>query len=92
MPGVSRHHERVVSFAARQLLDVVSPSNFPWTNPEVLEATAEQRGANLARGANLLAERLAAPAHRRPPRRAPRHSCPAGRWRSRRARWCSAIT
>jgi len=53
--GVSRHHERVVSFAARQLLDAVSPANFFWTNPEVLKATAEQRGANLARGANLLA-------------------------------------
>jgi polyhydroxyalkanoate synthase len=55
VPGVSRHHERVVSFAARQLLDAVSPANFFWTNPEVLKATAEQRGANLARGANLLA-------------------------------------
>ena len=55
VPGVSRHHERVVSFAARQLLDAVSPANFFWTNPEVLKATTEQRGANLARGANLLA-------------------------------------
>lgn len=56
VPGVSHHHERIVSFAARQLLDAVSPTNFPWTNPEVLEATASQRGANLARGANLLAD------------------------------------
>ena len=56
VPGVSRHHERVVSFVARQLLDTVSPSNFPWSNPEVLEATAAQRGANLARGAQLFAE------------------------------------
>ena len=56
VPGVSRHHERVVSFGARQLLDMVSPSNFPWSNPEVLDATAAQRGANLARGARLLAE------------------------------------
>jgi len=56
VPGVSRHHERVVSFVARQLLDVVSPTNFPWSNPEVLEATAAQRGANLVRGARLFAE------------------------------------
>jgi polyhydroxyalkanoate synthase len=56
VPGVSRHHERVVSFGARQLLDIVSPSNFPWSNPEVLEATAAQRGGNLARGARLFAE------------------------------------
>ena len=56
VPGVSRHHERVVSFVARQFLDTVSPSNFPWSNPEVLAATAAQRGANLARGARLFAE------------------------------------
>ena len=56
VPGVSRHHERVVSFAARQLLDAVSPANYFWTNPEVLKATVEQRGANLVRGANLLAD------------------------------------
>ena len=56
VPGVSRHHEAMVSFAARQLLDTLSPSNFPLTNPEVLEATLEHRGGNLARGARLLAE------------------------------------
>ncbi|HWK18952.1 MAG TPA: alpha/beta fold hydrolase [Solirubrobacteraceae bacterium] len=56
VPGVSRHHERVVSFVARQLLDTVSPSNFLATNPEVLKATAQQRGANLLRGARLLAQ------------------------------------
>jgi polyhydroxyalkanoate synthase subunit PhaC len=54
--GVSRHHEAMVSFVARQLLDAVSPSNFPATNPEVLKATVEQGGANLARGARLLTE------------------------------------
>jgi len=56
VPGVSPHHERVVSFAARQLLDAASPANFGWTNPEVLEATAGQQGVNLVRGAGLLAE------------------------------------
>ncbi|MBI3672062.1 MAG: alpha/beta fold hydrolase [Rhizobiales bacterium] len=49
--GVSKHHEDVVSFVARQLLDVVSPANFPLTNPEVLEATVKQGGMNFARGA-----------------------------------------
>jgi len=49
--GVSRHHEDMVSFAARQLLDVVSPANFPLTNPVVLDATIRQGGMNLARGA-----------------------------------------
>jgi len=56
VPGVSQHHERVVSFMARQLLDSVSPTNLPWLNPEVLAASAAQRGANLVRGAQLLGE------------------------------------
>lgn len=49
--GVSKHHEDVVSFVARQLLDLVSPANFPLTNPEVLEATIKQGGMNFIRGA-----------------------------------------
>jgi len=48
--GVSQHHEDVVSFVARQLLDVFSPVNFPLTNPEVLETTVKQGGMNLVRG------------------------------------------
>lgn len=49
--GVSKRHEAIVSFFTRQLLDMASPSNFPLLNPEILEATAQQRGANLVRGA-----------------------------------------
>lgn len=48
--GVTTQHENVVTFAARQMLDVFSPSNFPLTNPEVLSATMAQGGANLMRG------------------------------------------
>jgi len=33
VPGVTRHHEDVVSFAAKQMLDVFAPSNNPFTNP-----------------------------------------------------------
>ncbi|MFU8158205.1 PHA/PHB synthase family protein [Pseudomonas aeruginosa] len=49
--GVSRHHENMVTFAGRQWLDMWSPSNFIWTNPEVLEAIRTSGGANLWRGA-----------------------------------------
>jgi polyhydroxyalkanoate synthase len=49
--GVSVHHEDVVSFVSRQMLDVVSPANFLLTNPEVLETTFQQGGTNLVRGA-----------------------------------------
>ncbi|HLF58877.1 MAG TPA: alpha/beta fold hydrolase [Alphaproteobacteria bacterium] len=50
VPGVSRHHEDVAWFVARQLLDVVSPSNFLLTNPEILQTTLAQGGQNLYRG------------------------------------------
>ncbi|PSC03394.1 poly-beta-hydroxybutyrate polymerase [Alsobacter soli] len=48
--GVSPHHQDVVSFTARQALDVASPSNWPWLNPEILERTAKAGGLNLAQG------------------------------------------
>lgn len=50
IPGVSKHHENVVSFGARQWLDLISPTNFFATNPQVLKATMEQGGQNLVRG------------------------------------------
>jgi polyhydroxyalkanoate synthase len=56
--GVSTHHEHVVNFATRQLLDLWSPSNLPWTNPEVLEATRSQAGMNFVNGAMNLADDL----------------------------------
>ncbi len=37
-------------FMARQALDMVSPSNFPLTNPEILAATVRARGRNLIEG------------------------------------------
>ncbi|MES2128282.1 MAG: alpha/beta fold hydrolase [Pseudomonadota bacterium] len=49
--GVAPHHEHVVSFAARQLLDMLAPVNFIATNPQLLQATVRSGGANLARGA-----------------------------------------
>lgn len=53
--GVTRQHENLVQFTARQMLDMFSPSNYPATNPEVLERTLAERGANLTRGfQNLL--------------------------------------
>jgi len=45
------HHEQVVSFVTRQLLDAVSPANFIATNPEALETTIREAGQNLVHGA-----------------------------------------
>ena len=48
--GVSKHHEDIVAFGARQMLDMFSPGNYLATNPLVLQHTAETGGANLWRG------------------------------------------
>ncbi|MVT71188.1 alpha/beta fold hydrolase [Bradyrhizobium pachyrhizi] len=50
VPGVMPHHEDVVSFSARQFLDIFSPSNNPFTNPEVVGKTIETGGANFVQG------------------------------------------
>src|SRR6516165_4599335 len=44
--GVSKHHQDVVSFASRQVLDIYSPVNFLLTNPDVVEAMFKQCGVN----------------------------------------------
>ncbi len=49
--GVAPHHEQMVAFMTRQLLDIVSPVNFLATNPEVLATTVREGGLNLVRGA-----------------------------------------
>lgn len=59
VPGTAPHHEAVVAFAARQMLDMFSPSNAPFTNPEVIRRARETGGANFMNGARNLMEDLA---------------------------------
>jgi polyhydroxyalkanoate synthase len=54
--GVTKQHENVVEFAARQILDVFAPSNFLLTNPELQQHTLRQGGMNLLRGAQNFLE------------------------------------
>ena len=58
--GVSGHHEEVVSFTVRQMLDMVSPANFVFSNPEVLARAVETGGLSLWNGL----QNLTADAHR----------------------------
>ncbi len=54
--GVTKHHETMVEFVSRQMLDMVSPSNFLATNPEVLRQTVSKGGMNLVSGLRNLME------------------------------------
>jgi len=47
-------------FYIRQLVNAVSPSNFIFTNPELLRATLRQNAENLVRGAHMLADDIEA--------------------------------
>ncbi|WP_181705780.1 PHA/PHB synthase family protein [Chthonobacter rhizosphaerae] len=67
VPGVSPHHEEVVSFAARQILDMMSPSNLPFANPEVMAETMATGGLNLLEGFENWLEDASRVARREPP-------------------------
>ncbi|QDZ01358.1 alpha/beta fold hydrolase [Nitratireductor mangrovi] len=58
VPGVSARHERLVEFYSRQWLDMVAPSNFALTNPEILERALRDGGANFVIGIQNLIEDL----------------------------------
>ena len=49
---------RKAEFYTRNFVEALSPANFFALNPEVLETTAEQRGANLVRGLKMMLEDL----------------------------------
>ncbi|QOZ51954.1 alpha/beta hydrolase [Bradyrhizobium sp. CCBAU 53338] len=48
--GVSRANDAIVEFSVRQMLDMLAPSNFAMTNPEVLEKAFQSGGENFVFG------------------------------------------
>ncbi|AND91204.1 PHA/PHB synthase family protein [Bradyrhizobium diazoefficiens] len=48
--GVSHANEAVVEFSVRQMLDMLAPSNFAATNPQVLEKAFQSGGENFVFG------------------------------------------
>jgi len=48
--GVSRANEAIVEFSVRQMLDMLAPSNFAMTNPQVLEKAFQSGGENFVFG------------------------------------------
>ncbi|MBA3908483.1 MAG: poly-beta-hydroxybutyrate polymerase [Rhodobacter sp.] len=56
LPGLRHQNAQRAGFMMRQLLDTVSPSNFPLANPEILEKTRKTHGRNLIDGAAHFAD------------------------------------
>jgi polyhydroxyalkanoate synthase len=56
--GLDPQNARKVKFFTRQFVDALSPSNFVFTNPEVLQRTVETGGQNLLEGFNHLLQDL----------------------------------
>jgi polyhydroxyalkanoate synthase len=48
--GVSPSNEAIVEFSVRQVLDMLAPSNFAATNPEVIEKAFQSGGENFVHG------------------------------------------
>jgi polyhydroxyalkanoate synthase subunit PhaC len=58
--GIDPHTRKKAEFYVNQITNALSPSNFVFTNPEVLRQTLAQNGDNLARGMKMLAEDIEA--------------------------------
>ena len=54
--GVTKHHETVIEFATRQMLDIASPTNFVLTNPVLQKRIVDTGGQCLVQGARYLLE------------------------------------
>lgn len=50
--------KRKVEFYTKQFIDAISPSNYPFSNPEVIKATIDTNGENLINGFENLLEDL----------------------------------
>lgn len=56
--GLHKQDTDRAKFQVRQMLDLASPSNFLATNPQIIEATMRERGANLVEGATHFTQDL----------------------------------
>jgi polyhydroxyalkanoate synthase len=58
--GIDPHTRKKAEFYMKQITNAIAPSNFVFTNPEVLRETLSSNGDNLVRGMTMLAEDIEA--------------------------------
>ena len=61
--GIDDKTRQRLSFFTRQWLNAIAPSNFLWSNPEVLRLTMESGGQNLVKGLKQLTEDMENSSH-----------------------------
>lgn len=57
--GVAPKQREKIRFATKGFIDAISPTNFPTTNPQVIEKIIETRGENLLKGLSHMLNDLA---------------------------------
>jgi polyhydroxyalkanoate synthase subunit PhaC len=55
--------DRKVRFIAENLVDALAPTNFPWSNPEVMKRVIDTGGSNFVKGARRFARDISRPPH-----------------------------
>jgi polyhydroxyalkanoate synthase subunit PhaC len=61
--GLDWRNERQARLAASNVLDALAPTNFPWSNPAVLNESIDSGGANLVRGGRRFLRDVTRPPH-----------------------------
>jgi polyhydroxyalkanoate synthase len=54
IPGMNPSNTELVGFINEQIFQILSPSNFPLSNPEVLKTTWDEKGKNILEGISHL--------------------------------------
>lgn len=58
LDGIDAQTSQKIQFYTKQMTEAISPTNFPFTNPEVLEELVKTQGASLRKGYENLLEDL----------------------------------
>lgn len=65
--GVTQHHSELLPFLVRQWMDIWSPSNFPFTNPLIIQETLNHKGKNFKDGITNFMEDITRMINQEPP-------------------------
>jgi len=77
--GLDESAQKKVNFYTKQFTDSLSPTNFFWSNPDVLKRTMETKGENLVHGLENMLEDLEAGKGQLNPRMVPKDAFEVGR-------------